>query len=239
VDGIKNLLPEHDLILLDDAFQHRAVEAGLSILLFDYSRVNEPHLLLPAGNLREPFSGRWRAQIIIITKCAPQLTTEEQQRILNKIDPLPYQQSFFTSIAYQGLQHVGSEPVDQEIDNDTTVFLLTGIANAEPLVKHLYSSTSHIIHHKYPDHHQFTTKNIAKLAGEFEACTSQKKIIITTEKDARRLEKRWLDPELPHAGKLPVCVIPIKMEFLNGSGLLFDQLIIDYVRTHTTNNRVH
>jgi len=239
VDGIKSLLPDHNLILLDDAFQHRAVEAGLSILLFDYSRVNEPDFLLPAGNLREPFSGRWRAQIIVVSKCPPQLTTDEQQRIANKIGPLPYQQLFYTSIAYQGLQDMAGKPVEQKIDNDTTVFLLTGIANAEPLVKHLYLSTAHIIHHKYPDHHQFTIKNITKLAGEYGASASQKKVIITTEKDARRLEKCWLDPELPHAGKLPVCVIPIQTEFLDRSGLRFDQLITDYVRTHTTNNRVH
>src|SRR5258708_5059344 len=146
VDGIKQLLPNHDLILLDDAYQHRAVEPGLNILLFDYNRIREPHLLLPAGNLREPFSGRWRAQIIIVTKCPPNLTTEEQAALARIIEPLPYQRLFFTSIAYQPLCNLEGKPADIMIDKDTTIFLLTGIANAQPLLQHLSRLTSHIIH---------------------------------------------------------------------------------------------
>ncbi|MFI5163576.1 MAG: tetraacyldisaccharide 4'-kinase, partial [Sphingobacteriales bacterium] len=154
--GIKNLLAGHDIILLDDAFQHRAVSAGLNILLFDYNRLDEPHLLLPAGNLREPFSGRWRAQIIIVTKCPVQLTAEDRERIANKIEPLPYQQLFFTSIVYGRLQGMGGRETDIAIDKETTVFLLTGIASAGPLVRYLNTVSGEIIHHKYPDHHRFT-----------------------------------------------------------------------------------
>jgi len=80
VEGLKQLLPYHDVILMDDAYQHRAVEPGLSILLFDYNRINEPHFLLPAGNMREPMSGRWRAQIIIVSKCPAKLTDKEKNR---------------------------------------------------------------------------------------------------------------------------------------------------------------
>ncbi len=236
VEGIKNLLPDHDLILMDDAYQHRAVEPGLSILLFDHNRLNEPHLLLPAGNMREPFSGRWRAQIIVVTKCPVQLTVDEQPALAQIIEPLPYQHLFFTAIAYQQLQDLEGRPADIVIDNDTTVFLLTGIANAQPLPGYLMGFTSHIIHHNYPDHHNFTLKNITKLAGEFTACPSQKKIIITTEKDAQRLEGSWLKTANGH---LPVFVIPIRVEFLNGGGERFNQLIIDYVREHTTFHSIH
>jgi tetraacyldisaccharide 4'-kinase len=239
VDGIKQLLPDHDLILLDDAYQHRAVEPGLSILLFDYNRINEPHLLLPAGNLREPFSGRWRAQIIIITKCPPTLTTNEQAIIAGKIELLPYQQLFFSSIAYQPLYNLEGQPGGVAIDNDTTVFLLTGIANAQPLLHYLNGLTPHIIHHNYPDHHPFSLKNITKLADEFSACTSQKKIIITTEKDAQRLDEFRVKSVSPVFTQMPVFVIPIGVEFLNGSGHRFDQLILEYVREHRTFHSLH
>jgi len=234
VEGIKQLLPDHDLVFLDDAYQHRAVEPGLSILLFDYNRVNEPHLLLPAGNMREPFSGRWRAQIIVVTKCPVQLTVDEQSDLAQKIEPLPYQHLFFTSIAYQHLQDFEGRLAEINIDEETIVFLLTGIANAKPLVQYLKGFTSHIIHHNYPDHHPFTLKNITKLAAEFTACASQKKIIITTEKDAQRLEESWFKSAMPEAGGLPVFVIPIRVEFLNDGGDRFNQLIIEYVRAHTT-----
>jgi tetraacyldisaccharide 4'-kinase len=239
VKGIERLLPDHNLILLDDAYQHRAVEAGLNILLFDYNCIDDVHLLLPAGNMREPFSGRWRAQAIVVSKCPAQLTADEQAVIAGKIDPLPYQQLFFTSIAYQGLQNLDGEAAGLTIDGDTTVFLLTGIANAEPLVQHLSRSTTTIIHHKYPDHQPFTLKNIAKLAGEFAACASAKKIIVTTEKDAQRLDNSWFKPGAAGAEELPVYTIPIRVEFLNESGRLFDQLITEYVREYRTDNSIY
>jgi tetraacyldisaccharide 4'-kinase len=237
--GIKKLLPDHDLILLDDAYQHRAVEAGLSILLFDYNRIDEPHLLLPAGNLREPFSGRWRAQIIIITKCPVHLSKDEQEDLAQKIRPLPYQQLFFTSITYQPLQNMENKPAGVSIDSDTAVFLLTGIANAYTLLKHFSGLTPHIVHHNYPDHHPFTLKNITKLAAEYTACPSQKKIIITTEKDAQRLEEPWLNTGLTAGENIPFFVMPIKVEFLNGSGREFDKIVIEYVREYRTDHDIY
>jgi tetraacyldisaccharide 4'-kinase len=239
VEGIRKLLPDHDLILMDDAYQHRAVEPGLSILLFDCNRINEPHLLLPAGNLREPFSGRWRAKILIVTKCPEQLSMDEQSALAQKIQPLPYQHLFFTAVEYQHLQDLEGGPADLMIDKDTTVFLLTGIANAKPLVQHLVGCSGQVIHHNYPDHHPFTLKNIAKLAAEFNDCTSQKKIIIITEKDARRLEQSWFKSALPAVDRLPVFVIPISIEFLNDGARQFNKLIIDYVRKHTTYYSLH
>ncbi|MDR3694331.1 tetraacyldisaccharide 4'-kinase [Mucilaginibacter sp.] len=239
VEGLKQLLPAHDVIILDDAYQHRAVTPGLSILLFDYHRLNEPHLLLPAGNLREPYSGRWRAQVIVVTKCPATLTIDQKENAYQEIAPLPYQQLFFSDIAYQPLERLDGKPADSAIDKDTTIFLLTGIANAQPLIQYLNGFTTHIIHHNYPDHHPFTLKNIAKLAAEFVACKTEKKLIITTEKDAQRLEDSWFRSPLPTAESLPVFVVPIKVEFLNESGQQFDQLINNYVREHTTYNSIH
>jgi tetraacyldisaccharide 4'-kinase len=239
VEGIEKLLPDHDVVLLDDAFQHRAVTPGLSILLFDYNRLSEPHLLLPAGNLREPFSGRWRAQVIVVTKCPATLSDDEKNTTAERIEPLPYQKVFYTRIAYQQLIGFNGETAVETIDKDSTVFLLTGIANPTPLLQHLQGFTPNIINHNYPDHHPFTPKNIAKLAAAFSACKTQKKLVVTTEKDAQRLQQSWFIGASPGGHDLPVFILPIKVEFLNDSGPDFDLLITDYVREHTTYYRLH
>ena len=236
VAGIKTLQVDHNLIILDDAYQHRAVKPGLSLLLFDYNRVKEPHLLLPAGNLREPFSGRKRADTIIITKCPGQLTAHEQTVILDRIKPFTHQQVFFTSINYQLLQTLKGEIADIKLTADTTIFLLTGIANAHPLVQHLKIYTQQIIHHKYPDHHRFSLKNISKLADDFAACTQPHKVIITTEKDAQRLATNEL---LPLVKDLPVLVLPIGISFLNNGQQQFDQFVLNYVTEYTKHHQLH
>jgi tetraacyldisaccharide 4'-kinase len=228
VDGIDQLKPDHNLIILDDAYQHRAVKPGMSILLFDHSRINEPHLLLPAGNLREPFSGRKRADVIIISKCPDQLSANEQSGIIKRVKPFNHQQVFFTSIAYQPLQDIQGNPAIIAIDKDTSVFVLTGIANAKPLLQHIKKHTTHIIHHNYPDHHRFSLKNITKLADEFSACASKNKLIITTEKDVQRLLGHEL---LPLIMQMPVFVLPIGIKFLNGKQQ-FDEIVTEYVREH-------
>ncbi|MFD0765633.1 tetraacyldisaccharide 4'-kinase [Mucilaginibacter lutimaris] len=233
VAGIERLKADHDLVLLDDAFQHRAVKPGLSILLFDYNNLQKPKLLLPAGNLREPFSGRWRADMMVITKCPHDLTEALMTKCYEQISPLNWQPLFFTSIAYQPLQDVQGNKANTIIDADTTVFLLTGIANPKPLEQYMGRFTTKIIHHNYPDHHQFTLKNIAKLAGEFSACRSQKKLIITTEKDVQRLGVHEL---LPALAQLPVVVQPIGVNFLNNGQQPFDTLLLNYVREHTKHN---
>jgi len=228
--GIKQLQTNHNLIILDDAYQHRAVKLGFSLLLFDYSRVFEPHLLLPAGNMREPFAGRKRADTIIITKCPVGLSAGEQAIVIKRINPYPNQQVFFTSIAYQPLQTLDGLPADVAVNSNTTVFLLTGIANAQPLVQHLKSSSAQIIHHNYPDHHRFSLKNITKLAADFNACAAKNKLVITTEKDAQRLQLHEL---LPLIKTLPVFVMPIGISFLNNGQQQFNQLLINYVREYT------
>ena len=230
VAGIDRLKANHNLILLDDAYQHRAVKPGLSILLFDYNKLADPHLLLPAGNLREPFSSKWRADIVVITKCPAILTHEEKTRCYNRVSPQNLQPVFFTSIQYLPLQNLERQRVIYTVDANTTVFLLTGIANSVPIVNHLNKLTTRINHHNYADHHQFSLKNIAKLAAEFTACTSQKKVIITTEKDAQRLGVQAL---LPAIAQIPVWVLPIGISFLDDLQPEFDQLVKNYVRKHS------
>lgn len=227
VDGINNLKASHDLIILDDAYQHRAVKPGLSILLFDYNRLFEPRFVLPAGNLREPFSGRKRANVIVISKCPPDLSADHQHIIQKRIAPFPHQRMFFSSISYGALHNMEAEPVDTLITNHTIVFLITGIANPTPLLKHVKKQAKQVIHHNYPDHHQFSLKNITKLADEFNGCTADKKLIITTEKDIQRLREQ---PLLQAVKQLPVLVLPIQVSFLDQEQQQFDQIIQNYVK---------
>jgi tetraacyldisaccharide 4'-kinase len=228
VDGINKLKYDHKLVILDDAYQHRAVEPGLNILLFDFSRVYEFRFLLPAGNLREPYSGYKRADVIVVTKCPPQLTAPQMEQISKKIKPLSHQELFFTCISYGDLHDMAGNNVANVMDKDTEVFLLTGIANPNPLLKHLADDVKTVKHHNYPDHHRFTLKNITKLANEFDACAAQKKLVITTEKDAQRLREQAL---LPIVKKLNILVLPITVSFLSRQQQ-FDEIIEDYVRKY-------
>jgi tetraacyldisaccharide 4'-kinase len=236
VKGINELKHSHDLIILDDAYQHRSVKPGFSVLLFDYEKIKGPQLLLPAGDLREPMSGRWRADVLIVSKCPGDISIEEQGKIAAILEPLPYQYLFFSTIAYQPLQDIDGKETEYVIDEDTTVFLLTGIANPAPLVEHIKTHTQNIVHHRYPDHHRFSLKNISKLAGEFNACAAQKKLIVTTEKDAQRLLEHDLQQQVK---KLPVLVMPIATEFLDVGGAQFNHLVKEYVREHSANHVIH
>jgi len=226
--GIEQLKGNHDLIILDDAYQHRAVKPGLSILLFDYNSITQSQFLLPAGNLREPFSGRWRADVIVISKCPEGISEATQRKIADKIALLPYQQLYFSTISYLPLENITGTNIIDPIDVETTVFLLTGIANPAPLVAYLKTQTLNIIHHNYPDHHSFSLKNITKLAEGFNTCKSEKKLIITTEKDAQRLGVHELKEIL---SGLPVFVQPIGVNFLNDKQQ-FDQTVLKYVREY-------
>jgi tetraacyldisaccharide 4'-kinase len=234
--GIEQLKDDHEVIILDDAYQHRAVNPGFKILLFDYNRLNEPKFLLPAGNLREPFTGRYRADVFVVSKCPEDITQVQQQEALNVLLPLHDQQVFFTLINYLPMQDLTGQLVSQNIDNDSTVFLLTGIANAQPLLNYINQHTLHVIHHNYPDHHQFSLKNIAKLAKDFNDCEASKKVIITTEKDAQRLHEPQL---LPQVKALPIWVLPIGIQFLNQQQQQFNQTINNYVKQYKTHRRLY
>lgn len=144
-----------------------------------------------------------------------------------------WQPLFFSSIKYQPLKALNGNEVNVSIDEGTTLFLLTGIANPAPLIAHLQTQTLKITHHNYPDHHQFTLKNISKLAADFAACTTANKLIITTEKDAQRLREQSLQNAV---AQLPVFVQPIGIAFLNNGQQNFDKIITDYVKQYTNNN---
>ncbi|MEN8928986.1 MAG: tetraacyldisaccharide 4'-kinase [Flavobacteriales bacterium] len=225
VNGVITIMSKEevpDIVILDDAFQHRAIKAGFSILLTDYNSPFFKDFMLPTGNLREFSSGRKRADIIIVTKCPEFLSAQELQKIENRIKPLSSQQLFFSKIKYGELRgvHNSAELDFEEIDK---AVLVTGIANPKPLVHFLHDKKLDFVHQQFPDHHDFTKKNIQNIITTFDNIRSENKYIVTTEKDAMRLMSH---KELE---QYPIFYLGIEVEIIDKINE-FDKLIKNYVR---------
>lgn len=226
VAGITSLLslaPKPEVIVLDDAYQHRKVTAGFYILLTAYGDIYANDFILPAGNLRESRSEAKRAGVIVVTKCPPDISVGEQQQIIDSLKPTESQQVFFSCIAYDDLVYGDNSTKSvAEIKNEPKV-LVAGIAKPKPFYDYL--KTDGDIVKTYPDHHDFTEAEINELIQ-----LSETKNIITTEKDYMRLKGR-----LPQ-GKL--FYLPIRSRFITGSND-FDKTILNYVERSTANSRLH
>jgi tetraacyldisaccharide 4'-kinase len=174
----------------------------------------------------------------MISKCPEILSQGEKAAIKKRVKPLPGQQLFFSHLDYGHLVSLNlkDEKPLSEITTDTTVFLLTGIANPQPLWNTLDGFSKSIIHHDYPDHHNFSTKNITKLVDEFNACKSTKKLIITTEKDSQRLQ---FGPIMELLNDLPVYYLPISAKIHQLDEERFNSLIENYVAEYIQHNSIH
>lgn len=181
VELIQNNFPQNQVILLDDAYQHRAVKAGINILITPYDDLFTDDFMLPTGNLREWASGKKRADCVIVSKSPPNVSDEEKQSVFKNLQ-IKSKPIFFSSIAYSDLVEInGSDIKDIE-----QVLLVTGIGNPTPLVKYWEQKAS--VHHiSFPDHHNFTANDIAAIYEKIGTFTSPNKAIITTEKDFMRL----------------------------------------------------
>jgi tetraacyldisaccharide 4'-kinase len=239
ITGIERLQDDHDLIILDDAFQHRKVKPGYSILLFEFEKMLHPQWLLPSGNLREPFSGYKRAQQILITKSPTTVDEQAREQINSKFSSFKPGHIAYASIQYHSLQPVYTSSKYQEnpnTDSTTTVFLLTGIANTKPLLQYLEGQYMQIVQHSYPDHHKFSLGEIKALVKAFESCPDREKLILTTEKDAQRLLDASIKDLLLN---LPVFFLPIKVDIHASDLHNFNQEILTYVSKHTRNRSIH
>jgi tetraacyldisaccharide 4'-kinase len=227
VEAIPQLLhdrPETECIILDDAFQHRAIKAGLDILLTEHDNLFVYDFYLPTGDLRDLKSSYKRAEIIVVTKCKPDLSVDAKNKITELVKPLPQQKIFFTAIEYGSCYHLVNKNLF-ELNNKTEVLLLTGIANPKPLKKLVeeYSKTYTLV--QYADHHIFSIDDLKDIRDRFEAIESKEKIILTTEKDAVRLIKFGNELE-----GLPVYVIPVRHHFLFDEGKLFNETVETFIK---------
>jgi tetraacyldisaccharide 4'-kinase len=221
-NGIEQLLSQEvkpEVILLDDAFQHRKVKAGFYIMLTSYGDLYSDDFMLPAGNLRECRSGAKRANVIIVTKCPSELAIEEQNQIRNNLKIAKNQELYFTTIVYDDCIYSESQALKvSEIQNRNKI-LLAGIAKPEPFFNFLKNNNEECL--TFPDHHHFTEKDILDIKNK-----SINKIIVTTEKDYVRLK-----------GSIPseqLFYLPIKSQFLGGADT-FNKTILNYVGRSTKN----
>ena len=227
-----------DVILLDDAFQHRYVKPGVNILLVDYHRLIVYDKLLPAGRLREPKDGKRRADIVIVTKCPPDLRPMDFRVITKALNLYPYQKLFFTTIEYGDLIPLFTNSRSlalSEITSDYEVLVLSGIASPQHLLCDIQKHTENVIPMTFRDHHIFTPKDIARINNTFDSLSS-KRIIITTEKDAARLV--GLDG-MSDDVRNHIYALPIKTTFLLEQQEQFDEFILSYVLKNSKDSILH
>lgn len=240
--GIEKLLtlqePPVEVILLDDAFQHRYVKAGLNILLTDYHRLFCDDALMPAGRLRESARGKNRAQIVIVTKCPPDIKPIDHNIIAKRLNLFPYQQLYFSSFRYGKLQAVfpvctaAREKKLSSLQADEQILLITGIASPDAIIRELEMYTRNIDLLAFDDHHSFSQRDMSLIKEKFGNLKEGRRLIVTTEKDATRLiDHRALDAEL----KPFIYALPIEVEILQNQQDNFNQHIIGYVRENTRN----
>lgn len=244
VEGVTNLInekPENipDVVLLDDAYQHRRITPGLNILLIDFNRPIKEDTLLPAGRLREGPAQIRRANIIIITKCPAEVTPIMERIMQKNVGLKPYQSIYFTTMVYNPIKPVFqiANPIQLK-ENDASIFILlvTGIASTIGINNEIGKYSSNIEKLEFGDHHIYTSEDIEAIKNKFNKIHSEKKIIITTEKDSMRLkDMEGISDELKKA----FYFLPVKIKFLGKQGTLFNQKITNYVRENKSNSELY
>ena len=235
IEALNQKYQDIDVILLDYAFQHRYVKPGINILLVDYHRLIIYDTLLPAGRLREPLTGKNRADMVIITKCPKDLKPMEYRVITKAMDLYPYQQIFFTTLEYGELTPLFKKEaptVNLDKLKDHNVLLLTGIASPRQMKEDLTPVVSKLSMLSFPDHHAFSQKDIEQISSEFAKLPSPK-CIITTEKDAARIiGLEGLSNEI----KENIYILPVRIKFMLNQEEKFNENIIGYVRKNSRNS---
>lgn len=238
VEKLLDIKPSPDVILLDDAFQHRRITPGLNILLIDYNKPIRDDHILPYGRLRESKLQAKRANIIIITKCPNEITPITRRIMAKDVHLYPYQDLYFTTMVYGQLCPVFSEAKPMDLFNDPrhmAVLAVTGIASPEYAILHLKKITSEVDSIIFPDHHNYDESDIQKIIKRFGMLNNPRKIIVTTEKDTVRLRQLNLSGEI----KSVLYYLPIQVKFLDREGKQFDKKIIDYVGENKSNRELH
>lgn len=217
--------PDTDMIIMDDAFQHRAVNAGLNILLTAYQDLFCNDYLLPMGSLRDTRSSYRRANIIVVTKCPQDITEENKKKIIRRIAPLDHQQVFFSAIRYGEPYHILTQQT-KRINEQASVLLICGIANPAPLKNYILESAAACETLYYRDHYIFTIDDLKEMIKRYEKMSAGDKMIIITEKDAVRLVK--FDNMLKD---IPLYVLPIQTQFLFEGAAAFNSLVQTFVES--------
>ncbi|MGN0003099.1 MAG: tetraacyldisaccharide 4'-kinase [Sphingobacterium composti] len=219
--GIEQLQDDHEVIILDDAYQHRKLNPGFSILLFDFNSLMKPILTLPTGDFRDVFSSTKRADLIIITKCPEHITSKQKEHIEHLIRKYNTAPIFYTKIAYDTPLDPQGEYLKDKLENKEIV-LFCGIANPKPLVEYLINKGNTVKLVKFSDHYNFKTTDFDRIKTEFDALSSSNKIILTTEKDMQRTDTSYFN-------NYPLYYIPIHLQSADHQQITFDHFIENYI----------
>jgi tetraacyldisaccharide 4'-kinase len=214
--------PDTQVVLLDDAFQHRAVAPGMNILLTEYDRPFTRDYLLPSGRLREWRSAYQRADVIIVSKCPPDLDRAAADQLRAEIAPLPHQELYFSYYTYEAPYYLFDRRYRLKMDADAQLILFCAIARTDYLLDYLEQQVDTVHSLEFADHHYFSASDVASLNLAYQNLDAPKKAIITTEKDAMRLE---LHRDYLAKQKLPIFVLPASVRFHFGAGPVFDESV--------------
>ena len=236
VDGVTHLLGEQgvDVVLLDDAFQHRSINAGLNILLTEYQRLYMDDYLFPAGTLRDVRSAAKRADIIVISKAPKDLSEEEKQQIIDKLHTSEHQKVYFSYLEHAALQPLNKAAKAFPPEEADGAFAFCGIGNPKPFVEELKKRYHAVDFLPFGDHHDYKEKDMKAVLDWFEKLDGEKKIIVTTEKDAARLTN---SPYLCQFERTPLYDLPVSVRFHEEEK--FNEDILKYVRENSYHRWLH
>lgn len=226
VTGVRKLMQRENppqVVVLDDVFQHRYIKPTVNILLTEYGKPYFKDHIMPFGDLREPRSARFRANIVVVTKSPEKLNPIDKHNMINELDLKPYQKVFFSYIHYcDPVPLMGGHAVP--LDTLDGVLAVTGIANPEQMLKHVEQYCP-VTSMRYGDHHNFSHSDLKHIRKAFEQLKGDRKVILTTEKDAERL-RTYMGDAL--AG-LPIYCLPIEVRMHQTDEYNFDQTIHNIV----------
>ena len=231
IDYIEENHKSVNAIILDDAFQHRYVDAGLNILLIDYNRPIKNDCMLPAGNLRDIKSAQKRANIIVVTKCPNNLKPIDFRNLTKEIKPLPYQSLFFATVDYD-TPYMALTGEKVNLSKEQSLVLFTGIAKPEHLEEYLRAQVKELRTLRFADHHNYTKGDNEKIRSEYLKFASYERWIITTEKDAAKLSA------FSDKIKERLIIIPVKVKILNEGESVLSKKITDYVEKNRRNSQL-
>jgi len=223
VEGIakmREINPSLEVIVLDDAFQHRYIKPTVAIVLTEYARPAFSDSMLPHGRLREPISALNRADIVVITKCPDNMKPMDLRMFKENLNLFPYQKLFFSRFVYGHLvpvypEHAVHVPYLDWMTDDDTILVVSGIANPRPFVRHLRKYKCRVNILRFSDHNSYSVADIVAIKKKFKAMSGKRKYIITTEKDAVKLAH---SPYFPHSLEEHLFYLPVSVEFIDGCG---------------------
>ncbi len=235
IEDMRRLVPDIDMIVLDDAFQHRYVKPSVAVVLMEYSRPAYNDDMLPYGRLREPMSALKRADVVIVTKCPENMKPMEIRVFKTNLDLFPYQSLLFSSYVYEPLKPLfpdaippGSDMQLNYLSDADSILAVSGVANPRPFIRYLRRFAAKVRIKRYADHHHFSHSDMTSIFNKFKNMSGQRKIVVTTEKDAVRLRT---NPYFPHELRRCTYYLPIRVSFKDYNERSLEDILQQLVRT--------